>query len=153
MSLSGRARIAFAVGIAVLALAGGTTTFTQGEVVDPTIKGNLPNPNPTVTKNWGELPGGRTWGSTAGVDIGPDGQVWAYDRCGSNTCAASTVDPIVKFDRASGKLLTSFGGGMIVFPTASTWIVTATSGSPTDRPTRRERRAIRSSSSVLRARC
>ncbi len=84
-------------------------------VVDPATK-PLPNPNPTVVKSFGELPAGRTWGSTAGVDIGPDGHVWAYDRCGANTCEGSTVDPVVKFDRHTGKLLTSFGGGMIVFP-------------------------------------
>ena len=77
----------------------------------------LPNPKPTVIKNWGELPNGRTWGSTAGVDIDPnDGNVWAYDRCGANTCEGSSVDPVVKFDRKTGKLLKSFGGGMIVFP-------------------------------------
>jgi len=77
----------------------------------------LPNPTPVVVKNWGELPNGRTWGSTAGIDIDPtDGNVWAYDRCGANTCEGSTVDPIVKLDRKTGKLLKSFGGGMIVFP-------------------------------------
>src|SRR5258708_39458069 len=78
--------------------------YTQGEVVDPATK-TLPNPNPKVVKNWGELPNGRMWGSTAGGDIGPDGNVWAYDRCGTNTCADSKVDPIVKFDRNTGKLL------------------------------------------------
>jgi DNA-binding beta-propeller fold protein YncE len=85
------------------------------KTTDPAA-GSLPNPNPTVIKNWGELPDGRTWGSTAGVDIGPDGHVWAYDRCGANDCLTSKVNPIVKFDRNSGKLLTSFGGGQIVFP-------------------------------------
>jgi streptogramin lyase len=85
------------------------------DVPDPAAK-PLPNPNPTVIRNFGELPAGRTWGSTAGVDIGPDGHVWAYDRCGANTCEGSTVDPVLKFDRHTGKLLTSFGGGMIVFP-------------------------------------
>ena len=85
------------------------------DVPDPAAK-SLPNPNPTVIKNWGELPDGRTWGSTAGVDIGPDGHIWAYDRCGANTCEGSNVDPIVKLDRNTGKLLKSFGGGMIVFP-------------------------------------
>jgi DNA-binding beta-propeller fold protein YncE len=89
--------------------------FTQAQVVDPASK-PLPNPNPTVVKNWGSLPDNRVWGSTAGVDIGPDGNVWAYDRCGANTCAQSNVDPIFKFDRSSGKMLRSFGGGMIVFP-------------------------------------
>ena len=93
----------------------GAHTYTQTEVTDPASK-PLPNPNPNVIKNWGELPNGRTWGSTAGVDIGPDGHVWAYDRCGSNSCAGSSVDPILKFDRATGKLLKSFGGSMIVFP-------------------------------------
>src|SRR5262249_32138229 len=86
------------------------------DVVDPSTKA-LPNPNPTVIKNWGELPNGRVWGSTAGVDIDPiDGNVWAYDRCGANTCEGSTVDPVFKFDRKTGKMLKSFGGGMIVFP-------------------------------------
>ena len=46
-----------------------------GDVVDPA---NKPLPNPKVIENWGELPNGRMWGSTAGVDIGPDGHVWAY---------------------------------------------------------------------------
>ena len=86
------------------------------DVVDPASK-PLPNPNPTVIKNWGELPNGREWGSTAGIDVDPiDGHIWAYDRCGANTCEGSNVDPIVKLDRNTGKLLKSFGGGMIVFP-------------------------------------
>ena len=103
------------IGLVAAALLGGVTAFTQGEVADPAIK-PLPNPNPKVVKNFGALPDGRVWGNTAGVDIGPDGHVWAYDRCGTNSCAGSNVDPIVKFDRNSGKLLASFGRGMFIFP-------------------------------------
>jgi hypothetical protein len=54
------------------------TAGMQGDVADPALS-QLPNPNPTVVKNWAALPDGRTWGSTAGVDIGPDGHVWAYE--------------------------------------------------------------------------
>jgi hypothetical protein len=107
-------RFTLLAGVVVMALAG-ARAYTQADVLDPS-RNPLPNPNPTVIKNWGALPDNRTWGSTAGVDIGPDGHVWAYDRCGANTCAASNVNPILKFDRSSGKLLTSFGGGMIIFP-------------------------------------
>ena len=114
MSVSGRSRFTLVLGIATIALLGGRA-FTQTDVADP-AKNSLPNPNPTVIKGWGALPDGRMWGSTAGVDIGPDGNVWAYDRCGKNTCAESNLAPIFKFDRSSGKVLASFGGGMIVFP-------------------------------------
>jgi DNA-binding beta-propeller fold protein YncE len=114
MSVSRRVRVALVTGAAALALSG-ARTFTQGEVTDPAAK-QLPNPNPTVMKGWGMLPDGRMWGSTAGVDIGPDGNVWAIDRCGTNACAGSKADPIVKFDRNSGKLLASLGGGLFIFP-------------------------------------
>jgi sugar lactone lactonase YvrE len=107
-----RLNVLLAVLVAAAALADGRV-FTQ-EVTDP-ARNPLPNPNPIVMKDWGKVPG-RTWGSTAGVDVGPDGHIWAYDRCGANSCDGSTLDPIVKFDRASGKLLRSFGGGMFAFP-------------------------------------
>jgi DNA-binding beta-propeller fold protein YncE len=94
-------------------------SFAQKDVVDPASK-PLPNPNPVVVKNWGELPDGRKWGSTAGVDIGPDGQVWAYDRCGAYAlaggCDTSNVTPVLKFDRNTGKVLATFGAGLFVLP-------------------------------------
>ncbi len=77
------------------------TGSSQGEVVDP-ASAPLPNPNPRLIKNFGTLPDGRTWGSTAGVDIALDGHLWAYDRCGANSCAGSNVDPILKLDRDIG---------------------------------------------------
>ena len=80
----------------------------------------LPNPNPSVVLNWAPLPGGREWGTTAGVDIDPDGNVWAYDRCGGGLdggCEANPeLDPIYKFDRETGEILTSFGAGLFVTP-------------------------------------
>src|SRR5580658_4526084 len=73
-------------------------------------------PNPyTPMAGWAQMPEGRKWGSTAGVDIGPDGNIWAYDRCGANSCADSKLDPILEFD-TSGKLLRHWGAGMFVFP-------------------------------------
>ena len=114
MSVSDRLR--FTIGSSVVALSlCGAMAHSQGEIVDPASK-ELPNPNPTVIKVWGELPAGRTWGMTAGVEAGPDGQIWAYERCGANTCEGSNLDPVLKFDRKTGKLLKSFGGGTMVFP-------------------------------------
>ena len=88
-------------------------------IVDPASR-DLPNPNPVVIKGWGPLPDGRSWGSTAGVEIGPDGHIWAYDRCGAfgleGGCDTSTVDPILKFDRRTGKVLAKFGAGLFVLP-------------------------------------
>ena len=91
-----------------------------------TISGlNMPNPNPTVTRNWGDLPAGREWGSTAGIDIDPtDGHIVAYERCGAGNfgsgvpinCDTNPVDPIFKFDRNTGEVLANFGGGLMMTP-------------------------------------
>jgi DNA-binding beta-propeller fold protein YncE len=73
-----------------------------------------PNPYTTIEK-WGQLPEGRTWGSTSAVDVAPNGHIWVAERCGANTCAGSNVPPILEFD-PSGKLLKTFGAGLMVFP-------------------------------------
>ncbi len=83
------------------------------QAVAPT--NSLPNPYRSI-ENWAKMPEGRTWGSSAGVWIDHDGtSVWVAERCGANSCAGSSLAPILKFD-ASGKLVTSFGAGMFVFP-------------------------------------
>ena len=82
-------------------------------------RNDLPNPyRPGVS--WGQLPGGRKWGSTAGIAVAADGNIWAIDRCGvsgsgGTTCADSPLDPILKFD-PSGRFLKSFGRGLFVSP-------------------------------------
>src|SRR5688572_8867097 len=84
----------------------------------------LPNPAPKVTRNWGQLPAGRKWGTSAGIDIDPkDGHVWAYERCGAGTagggpvdCDNTPVDPVFKFDRNTGAVLANFGKGIMVTP-------------------------------------
>jgi streptogramin lyase len=73
-----------------------------------------PNPYRTID-HWGKLPNGRTWGSTAGIDIDSHDHVWVAERCGANSCAGSKLDPVLEFD-AEGNLLKSFGAGMFVFP-------------------------------------
>ncbi len=103
---------------------GGSTAEAQSDGNAITGEG-LPNPTATVIANWGDLPEGREWGSTAGVDIDPiDGHVWAYERCGAGSfgagvpvnCDSNPVDPIFKFDRNTGEVLANFGGGIMVTP-------------------------------------
>ena len=100
-------------------------TDMEAAVTDAGMTGDfvsrpLPNPTAEVILNWAPLPDGREWGSTAGIDIGPDGHVWAYDRCGGGLdggCEANPeADPIFKFDRETGEVLTSFGAGLFVTP-------------------------------------
>jgi hypothetical protein len=94
-------------------------------VAGNTITGEgIPNPNPVVTQNWGDLPAGRNWGSTAGLDIDPtDGMIWGYERCGAGNfgagvpvnCDTNLVDPIFKFDH-DGHVLANFGAGIFMTP-------------------------------------
>ena len=102
-----------------------TTTATAAAPGNTITGEGLPNPTATVIANWGDLPEGREWGSTAGIDIDPhDGQIWAYERCGAGTfgggvpinCDSNPVDPIFKFDRHTGEVLANFGGGVMVTP-------------------------------------
>jgi DNA-binding beta-propeller fold protein YncE len=66
------------------------------------------------------MPEGRTWGSTSAVDIDRDGKsIWVAERCGTNNCASSMLDPVLKFD-SNGKLVAHFGAGLILSPHAIT---------------------------------
>jgi DNA-binding beta-propeller fold protein YncE len=129
MSLSNRSSAAALVAISVVVASAEWSRAQSGAgfpqffvpVVADSAARPLPNPTPTIIKEWGPLPGGRVWGSSAGVDIGPDGHIWAYDRCGefdlaAGGCDNSKVDPVLKFDRHTGKILTSFGAGLFVVP-------------------------------------
>ena len=103
-----------------------TPVFAPGEypVQLPAVsflgaRNDLPNPYEAGV-DWGELPNGRVWGSTAGIGRAPDGTIWAIDRCGASgaggtTCLESSLDPILQFD-PSGEFLQSFGQGLIVSP-------------------------------------
>jgi streptogramin lyase len=80
-----------------------------------------PNPYKTITA-WFQLPDGRKMGSTSAVDIDRDGKtIWVAERCGANSCLdrktgeISPLNPVLHFD-AAGKLLSSFGAGMFIFP-------------------------------------
>jgi hypothetical protein len=107
---------------------GAQPTFPPGQfpVLLPSIsllgaRNDLPNPYEAGV-DWGQLPAGRKWGSTASITTAPDGTIWVTDRCGNSgaggtTCAgaSATVDPILQF-QPSGKLVKSFGAGMFVSP-------------------------------------
>jgi len=91
---------------------------------------DLPNPYRTI-ENFVTMPAGRVMGSTNAITIDSKGNIWVFERCGANSCADSTVDPILAFD-PSGRFIRSFGAGTFVFPHAlgfdrdgNLWIVDA----------------------------
>ena len=130
-SSGNRVTLLIAAAVTAVAIAAIRPVFAQGQAPAPAAKPKgstappeqanvkpvnfLPNPYETV-RNFGTLPNGRKWGSVSAVDIDPDGKsVWAADRCGTNSCAGSNVDPIVKFD-PQGNVLKAFGAGQILWP-------------------------------------
>jgi len=112
-------RISWAVGaIAAVVVLGTGRVMTQA-ADQPT--NDLPNPYQTIS-GWAKLPEGRPWGSTSAVDVDKDGRsIWVGERCGANSCldrATGKIKPentVLKFE-STGKLVTSFGGGMLIFP-------------------------------------
>ena len=120
--------IAAALALATSAsiIAGGQQSGGQQNLERPT----LPNPYRTVS-GIVTMPAGRSMGSTNAINVDARGNIWVFERCGVNSCAESTVDPILQFD-PSGTLIRSFGAGKFVFPHAiefdaegNVWIVDA----------------------------
>jgi DNA-binding beta-propeller fold protein YncE len=111
-------RLELVLGTALLvALTAAATLRGHAEIGSPSMApvNSAPDPYRSI-EGWAKLPEGRSWGSTAGVAIDPDGKsVWVAERCGANSCAGSNLPPILEFD-ATGKLVRSFGAGMLVFP-------------------------------------
>jgi streptogramin lyase len=125
--MSGWLRKGRALAFAIAALAIGFSGTAYDQTGTPT---NMqPNPYRSI-ENWAQLPDGRVWGAVSAVDIDPDGtSVWVAERCGAQgfippsqmkegvpfNCDGSQLAPILKFD-AAGKLVKSFGAGLLVFP-------------------------------------
>ena len=102
MLQAGRVRIMLAVAILAMIATGGREAGAQS------------NPYQLVA-NWAKMPAGRTFGSVIGAGVDRAGNVWAFERCGTESCADSNLAPILQFD-ASGSVVKSFGAGLFVFP-------------------------------------
>ena len=75
----------------------------------------LPAPYGAPEHQFASPPSGQ-WGSTAGIERGPRGEIWAINRCGANSCDGSDQGPIVMLDMNTGKAIKSIGAGLFVFP-------------------------------------
>ena len=106
-------RVRFTLAVAAIVMIAASGVRARAQASSPP-RNDLPNPYRTV-ENWAQLPDGRKWGSTSGVAISPDGNIWTYERCGGNSCVNSNLAPILEFD-LSGKLLKNFGAGLFAFP-------------------------------------
>ena len=75
----------------------------------------IPSPYGAPEHQWASPPSGQ-WGSTAGIQRGPHGEIWAIDRCGANSCDGSDHAPIIQLDLKTGKAVKAIGAGLFVFP-------------------------------------
>lgn len=106
----------FRMSFMLLAAAIGALSLSanRSQSLADTQAASLPNPY-RAAEAFGRLPEGRKWGSTSAIALDSQGHIWVGERCEKNSCADSTLDSILEFD-ASGKLLKSFGGGLLAVP-------------------------------------
>ena len=136
----------YAAGLA--ALITGAVVFAQSTAPAPPLPPINDAPNPyTTVRDYFKLPEGRSWGSTSAVEIDKDGRsIWVGERCGENSCLdtstgrMSSLPSMLKFD-ASGKLVKSFGAGMLIFPhgihvdrDGNIWVTDGRDNSPAPAP-------------------
>src|SRR3954470_23888916 len=80
-----------------LAMMAGGAAFTHGA-----------GSNYEVVENWAQFPEGVTaWSAATGVDLGPDGNIYVFQR--------NAERPIMAFD-SSGKFLRAWGKGLFKTP-------------------------------------
>jgi len=76
---------------------------------------SAPNTYETI-EGWAELPDGRVWGATSAIYPANDGKhIWVAERCGTNLCAGSDLDPVLLYDEG-GNVVKTFGAGLITWP-------------------------------------
>ena len=76
-------------------------------------------PNPyTRIEPWGAAPPGNNgeWAAVSGAEGGPDGVLYVFHRCHSNSCVGRSEPALVKLDPLTGKRLGTFGAGLMAFP-------------------------------------
>ena len=118
MSIAGRSRFTLIVGCTAFALLASTVHTQNGVqgrgqnpapavgavparpmpnagILDP-VRFYLPDPNPTVVKGFGPLPDGRMWGSTPGVAVDRDGNVYGAEEPISRPAAGGGLTKYVK---------------------------------------------------------
>ncbi len=92
---------------AALALLAGTAALAQT---------GLPDPFGPPQRHWARLADGHAWGTTAGIEIGPHGEIWAIDRCGAASCDGSGRAAVHQIDPRTGRPLRSIGAGLFALP-------------------------------------
>jgi hypothetical protein len=108
-------RASVIAGIAAVALTGMSGQRVYAQAADPNA---APNPY-KMMEGWAQLPTGQKFGGVIKVQVDhSDGKtMWVFDRCGGTECTNSTASPLLKFD-ASGKFISSIGGGLFATPHA-----------------------------------
>jgi hypothetical protein len=80
MKTASRVTLSLGAGIFTLIALSGERTYAQAN--NPST---YPNPY-QLEEDWAKLPPGRTWGSTIGIEVDPDGKsLWTFDRCAALT--------------------------------------------------------------------
>jgi hypothetical protein len=99
-------------GLFAAVVAFGSTASAQG----------LTNPY-RLAEDWLVLPEGRQMGAAGDLDLDVDGQhIWAVIRCDAgpedfgHECLDSDLDPIVRIEIATGRMVFSMGGGLFIWP-------------------------------------
>ena len=118
---------------------------------------SLPNPY-RIVDGWAQLPNGRQMGAVGKVAIDPDGRhIWAVIRCDpladparfGDECRDSKTDSVYKFS-PDGKVVTSFGGGMFIWPhgidvdrEGNVWVTDAVAANRTPKGDKRGQQVVK----------
>src|SRR5436190_22684356 len=106
-------KIHIALMLSALALAALTTAAAAQMTPAPT---GLPDPFGPPQRQWARLADGHPWGTTAGIEIGPHGEIWAIDRCGGTSCDGSMRAAVHQIDPKPGRPIRSIGAGLFAMP-------------------------------------